>query len=120
MYQEVKIGDKFVPMKAMASVDYFYEQIFHEDPIKLQSQENFDTGELLKLIEKMGFVMAKFAETDNYSEMSKLTMKDFLEWLNGFRRSDYMEALLDIKSVYDGQTITYSEAKKNSEEPTDK
>lgn len=118
MYQEVKIGDKTVPMMAMASVDYFYEQIFHEDPIKLQAAETFDTGALFKLVEKMGYVMAKFAELKDRNEMRKLNMDSFMEWLDQFERSAYMEALPAIRAVYEGQVITHSEAKKNNEELT--
>ena len=119
MYQEVKIGDKTVPMMAMASVDGFYEQIFHEDPIQLQASDNIDTGKLIKLIQRMGFVMAKFAELKDRKEMRKLNEDSYFEWLDGFERSEYMEALPNIRAVYEGQSITHSEAKKNSDELTD-
>ena len=117
MYKEVKIGDKLVPMMAMASVDYLYEEIFHEDPIKIQTSAD-DNGDQLKLIQKMGFVMAKFAELKDRKEMFKLSKADYMDWLDQFDRSDYYEALLAIKAVYDGQAEEHSEAKKNSEPPT--
>lgn len=119
MYQEVKIGDKSVPMMAFASVDDIYEHIFHEDPIQLQSSDNFDTGKLIKMTFKMGFVMAKFAELKERKEMRQLNEDDYFNWLDQFDRADYMQALPDIRAVYEGQMITHSEAKKNSEEPTD-
>ena len=118
MYQEVKIGSKSVPMMAMASVDDMYEKIFHEDPIALQSSDDFDTGKLLKLVQRMGFVMAKFAELKDRRKMRELNIDDYEDWLDQFERNEYIEALPNIRAVYEGQMITYTEAKKNSDEPT--
>lgn len=119
MYNVVKIGDKDVPMLAMASVDLYYKQIFHEDAIKLQSAKDFDEGDLINFVEKMGFVMAKFAELKNRKEMSKLNEEAFLDWLDQFERVDYMNALADIRMTYEGQSVTGSDAKKNSDRPSD-
>lgn len=118
MYNVVKIGDKEVPMLSMASVDFYYKEIFHEDPIKLQV-ENSDAGAIFTMIEKMGFVMAKFAEIHDRKEMLKLNMDSFYEWLDGFERNDLTDALEDIQKTYEGQTVTSSKAKKKKDEPTD-
>lgn len=121
MYQEVKIGDKVVPMLAMSSVDYIYEQIFHEDPIKLQGSDDFESnfGVQLVFLQKMGFVMAKFAELHERKETCKLTIDNYLDWIDQFTRAEYITALVDVKRVYEGQSVTQSEAKKNNELPTD-
>lgn len=120
MYNLVKIGSKEVPMLCMASADVYYRTIFHEDPIKLQAGKDFDSGDLINFLERMGFVMAKFAELKERKEMFKLTEENFLDWLDQFDRAEYMNALAEIRMTYEGQAVTTSDAKKNTEEPTGK
>lgn len=117
MYNIVRIGEKDIPMLAMASVDVYYRNIFHEDPIKLQTAKDLDEGDLIIFVQKMGFVMAKFAEVKDRKEMAKLNEDSFLEWLDQFDRADYLNALGDIRMTYEGQTVTASDAKKKDEEP---
>lgn len=119
MYNEIKIGAATVPMLAMASVDLYYKQIFHEDAIKLQSGKDFDDGDLINFISRMGFVMAKFAELKNRKEMSKLNEDAYLDWMDNFDRAEYMNALGDIRATYEGQNIPTSAAKKNSDEQSE-
>lgn len=119
MYNVVKIGEKEIPMLAMASCDVYYRQIFHEDAIKLQSKKDFDEGDLINFIQRMGFVMAKFAELKDRKEMAKLTEEQFLDWLDQFDRVEYLNALPDIRLTYEGQQIPASDAKKNSDQPSE-
>lgn len=120
MYNVVKIGTVEVPMLSMASVDLYYRQIFHEDPVKLQTAENPDGGDFINFVVKMGFVMAKFAETKSRKEMMKLNEDAFIDWLDQFDRADYLDALADIRMTYDGQQLTDADAKKNSDESSEK
>ena len=69
MYNEVKIGSKTVPMLAVASVDVYYREIFHEDAVKIQANENQDAEVLIDFVQQMAFVMAKFAELKDRKEM---------------------------------------------------
>lgn len=119
MYNVVKIGEKEIPMLAMASCDVYYRQIFHEDAIKLQSKKDFDEGDLVNFVQRMGFVMAKFAELKDRKEMAKLTEEHFLDWLDQFDRVEYLNALADIRLTYEGQQIPASDAKKNSDQPSE-
>lgn len=116
MYNLIKIGDKIVPMKAMASVDLYYRNIFHEDAIKLQAA-NPDEGDLINFFCKMAFVMAKFAE--GREQMSKLNEDSYLEWMEQFERVDFLNALVDVRLTYEGQQVTSSDAKKKDESPTE-
>ena len=118
MYNIVRIGDKNVPMMSKASVDHYYKVIFNEDPIKLQTSDP-DVGAMFVFMQKMGFVMAKFAEVKESKEMHKLNEDSFYEWLDGFERTDITNALEDIQATYEGQSITHSTAKKNKEEQTE-
>lgn len=120
MFNVVKIGSQDVPMLCMASTDVYYRQIFHEDAIKMQASGNMTEGDLINCLMRMGFVMAKFAECKDRKEMSKLTEDQYLDWLDTFDRTDYFNALPDIRKTYEGQAVSTSEAKKNTEEPTDK
>ena len=119
MYNVVKIGEKDVPMLCLASCDVYYRQIFHEDCIKLQSKSDFDEGDLINFVQRMGFVMAKFAELKDRKEMLKLTEDSFLDWLDQFDRVDYLNALADIRMTYEGQQIPAADAKKNTAQPSE-
>lgn len=119
MYNVVKIGEKDVPMLCMASCDVYYRQIFHEDCIKLQSKSDFDEGDLINFVQRMGFVMAKFAELKDRKEMLKLTEDSFLDWLDQFDRVDYLNALADIRMTYEGQQLPVADAKKNTDQPSE-
>ena len=119
MFNIVNIGNERVPMLAMASVDLYYRQIFHEDAIKLQSGKDFDEGGLIVFLQKMGFVMAKFAELKDRIAMAKLNEDNFAEWLDRFDRVDYLNALADIRRTYEGQMLTDADAKKNNAEPNE-
>ena len=127
MYNVIKVGDKEVPMMSMASVDLYFKTIFHEDPMKIQSKPDFDTGDLLDFISKMGFVMAKFAELKSRKEMLKLNEDAYAEWLRGgwkmigptVERLDYMNALVDVRATYEGQSVPMSDAKKKDAEPSE-
>lgn len=115
MYNTVKIGERMVPMMAMASCDVYYRNIFHEDAIKLQTKKDLDEGDLVNFIMKMGFVIAKFAELKDRKEMNKLNEDNYLDWLDQFDRAEYLSALGDVRLTYEGQAVTVSDSKKKEE-----
>ena len=117
MYRTIRIGEKEVPMLSMASVDVYYRNIFHEDPIALQAK-GMDDGETIIFVMKMGFVMAQFAELKNRQEMRSLNEDSYLEWLDGMERADYLAALPDIRAVYEGQNLSSAEVKKTGDRST--
>lgn len=112
MFNIVKIGDHDVPMLAMASVDIYYKHCFGSDPIAVQAQENPSTSDVIELFQRMGFIMAKFAETKSRKEMLKLNEDSFIDWVEQFDRVEMIEALPDIRAVYDGEKVTTSQEKK--------
>lgn len=115
MFNNVKIGERTIPMMAMASCDVYYRNIFHEDAIKLQTKKDLDEGDLVNFIMKMGFVMAKFAELKDRKEMNKLNEDSYLDWLDQFDRAEYLSALGDVRLTYEGQAVTVSDSKKKDE-----
>jgi len=117
MFNNVRIGEKTVPMLSMASVDVFYKNIFGEDPLKVQTEAK-SADEAVGFYTRMGFVMAKYAEVKDRKEMSKLNEDSYIEWLEQFDRVDLMSALDAVQATYDGQSVTYSDAKKNNDEPS--
>ena len=119
MYNVVMIGEKAVPMLAMASTDVYYRNIFHEDAIKLQVRKDLDEGDLVNFVMRLGFVMAKFAELRDRKKMAALNEDAYLDWLDQFERNEYLDALGDIRLTYEGQAVTASEAKKNNEAPNE-
>lgn len=120
MYNLVKIGEKEVPMLSTASVDYFFKTIFREDPFKIQTEHSNDPGVMIDFTIKMGFVMAKFAESTHRKDVLALNEDSFYDWLDEFERPDLIGALDQIQDTYEAQAESGSKAKKNSEESTDK
>ncbi len=116
MLATVKIGDKEVHMMSMASCDLYYKNCFGEDPIKVQSSEEWSDWKATELMMGMGFIMAKFAEHSNRKEMLKLNEEAYLEWLDQFSRSDYIEVLPQIMDVYNGTRSTTSTPKKEEDQ----
>ena len=117
MFNTVKIGAEDVPMLSMASVDLYYRQIFHEDPIALQAGDKpMSEGEAISFYCRMGFVMAKFADLKKRGEMLKLNEDAFFDWMDSFERPDLLSSLGDIRDTYEGQALTASNAKKKDAE----
>lgn len=115
MFNTVKIGVKDVPMLAMASVDVYYKHCFGSDPLAVQAQDNPQISDVIALFQRLGFIMAKFAETKSRKEMLKLNEESFIDWIEQFDRTDLMEALPDIRAVYDGEKVTASQEKKQAD-----
>lgn len=116
MFKKVRIGDKDVPMLAMASVDLYYKNVFGEDPLVVQ--QKMGAGEAIGFYERMAFIMATFAEVKERKEMLKLSIDAFYEWMEQFSRDDLILALEDVMHVYNGQMVTSAEAKKKDERPS--
>ena len=112
MYKVVKIGDKEVPMLAMASSDIYYKRLFGEDPLKVVTAQN--EGDNTALLFQMGFILAKQAELRDRKRMMALTMDNYIDWLDSMEYGDYIEALDQVAAVYYGNRITSSQEKKVS------
>lgn len=96
MYKEIVIGEKTIPMITNALTPKRAFEFFHEDFLAYIGQE-LQQGQVCDLAEKLGFIMAmRAAEKD----MSKLTEKDFDEWLEGFELGDLMEASAEIVGLF--------------------
>jgi hypothetical protein len=104
----VTIGNKEVGMVANAASLYIYKQVFHEDFLQKLRAAEPETD----IFQKMGYIMAKQAETDNLAELMKLTEAGFLDWLSQFDAMDVIYATEDISNIYMSQKATTSVAKK--------
>ena len=118
MFNKIMIGDREVSLNAVASCDLYYRQIFHEDPTKLQYSPDFDEAAMIGFCQRMGFIMAMRSEKSR-QEMMTLNEDAFFDWMDEFDRVDLLNALPDIKRTYEGQMVTSSEAKKNTDQLTE-
>ena len=114
MNRTVKVGDIEVKMSSMAIIDKLYWDVFHVDPVKIQTSP-MDEAAGIDFITKMGFIMAKFAEVGSFRELKNLNDDDFYDWLAQFDRADLLAALPDIQAVYNGQALSTAEVKKKEE-----
>lgn len=120
MFDKVKIGEQDVPMLAMASVDHYYQCVFHADPIKLQADAAaMAEGGSVHFLCRMAFIMAKFAELHDRKAMLQLSEDAYFEWLDGFKRGELLDALPAIRALYDGEKLPSVGAKKNNGEQSE-
>ena len=111
MQGTVKIGDKQIKMVANAASCYIYRNIFKEDFLIKAQDKNPEPD----IFQKMGFVMAKQAETNKMSELMNITIDDFYEWLVQFHPLDVLMAAGDISNIYMGQTTGLSHPKQKGD-----
>ena len=104
----VKIGEKEVGMVANAASPYIYKQIFHEDFLAKMQEGQPDAD----LFQKMGFVMAKQYELEKMSELMKLTVESFYEWLMEYDAMEIILATDKILEIYMAQAKSSSVPKK--------
>lgn len=102
MFKNITIGDKDVPMLALASVDIYYKKVFHEDPLAIMTSDA-DNGTKSRVAFGMGFIMAKFAELHDRKKMLQLSEDDYLDWLEQFEYGDYVQAAAEILGLYYSQ-----------------
>ena len=99
MKDTIKIGETDVGMVANAATPHVYKMIFHDDLF-----QKFNAAEQdIEAIEKLGFVMAKQAETDKLAELMKNNEDSFYEWLIQFDFMDMMDALAGVVNLYQSQ-----------------
>lgn len=103
----VKIGSVSVDMVANAASVYVYRQIFKEDFL-LKAQEKTPDADIFT---KMGFVMAKQAQTNKMSELMAVTIDEYYDWLVQFEPLDVLNASGDISNLYMGQEMGLSTPK---------
>ena len=118
MYKVIKIGDKDIPMMAMASTDSYFKNTFGEDPMKKMTTPDLEVSEMIDVVMKIGFIMAKFAELKQRKEMLKLNEEAFYDWMDQFPREDLydMDKLVEIHDVYEGNITSTSESKKEEDQ----
>lgn len=116
MFEVVKIGDKNIPMLAVASANIYYKRVFGEDPIIMQADRDMTAGENIMLFMNMGYIMACLAECKgDMAKMQNLNEDTYCEWVSQFNNADYLDAVTDISAVYNGQNRTASVEKKDQD-----
>lgn len=111
MYGLVKIGETEIPMEANAFSPYVYRQVFHEDFL-MEIQKNPPAPDLFQ---KMGYIMTKQAEIKKTSDLMKLTLDGFYEWLCQYDALDIITATDAISELYLAQNKGLSVPKKEGE-----
>lgn len=114
MIKNIKIGDRDVLMKSTAATAIRYRNVFHEnlfsqlagsaeaekDPEKL--------GVAMDTIQQLAYIMNLTAE----GEAKNMSFDDYLRWSDSFEADAMIEAASDIVSLYSGNKLATSTAKK--------
>lgn len=110
MKTTITIGSKDTELVANAATPFYFTQIFNEDFfVKSQAVTDGNEGVAVDLFSKMGYIMAKQAEGAN---MKKLSVDDYIKWLEGYEPMDLAIATGDIAIFYSGQTTPTAKPKK--------
>lgn len=114
MFNVVKIGEKEVPMLAMASSAVYYKRVFGRDAIVVQADAK-SQGELIAFYGEMGYIMAMMAEANgDRAKLNALNFDGYVEWLEQFNAVDYNTAISSIATLYEGNKRGTSERKKDN------
>jgi len=115
----IEIGGKSVPMVAFASANHYYRRVFDEDPFVFQTKAaNTENGEGLSVTfsMQMGYIMARMAEANgDRGKLSRLSLDDYLDWVDQFESYDLAEATGEIFALYTSQSEHKSQEKKRAD-----
>lgn len=117
MFGKVNIGGKEVAMAANAATPFFFTQLFKQDFfVESQKVTEGNEGAAVDLFSKVGFIMAKQAEFNEtpakmHALMNKLSLTDYIAWLEEFEAMDIAVATGDIATIYSGQATPSTKAK---------
>lgn len=118
MFGIVKVGDTDVPMCANAATPIRYRQVFKKNllPYFMGQASDEDAAEM---IGELAYIMTRAAEK---ADMSRLNFDDYVVWLEGFGPLDFSrsETAAAIIDLYQGNTNTLTEVKKNQDEQSGK
>ena len=122
MYKIINIGEEKVALLAKASTNMYYKQIFHEDPIELQSNEDAGNADRIDFTQRLTFIMCKQAEaqaavtagtsTSIRDFMQTVTEDDYIDWLDLYDFMDLQDSLAEAMAVYTSNHVATSKAKK--------
>ena len=110
MYKTIMIGEKEVGVLANAASPILYKQIFKEDFLLELQKKNVDVDAIVKI----SFVMAMQAEK-KIEELTKLTVEDFLHWLEQFEPLDIYLHADELMEAYNKNTKSTSVPKKEGD-----
>jgi hypothetical protein len=114
--KKIMIGGQEVQMLAVSSCNYFYRRIFGEDPFEIQAEAaSRESGAAMGITfaMQMGFIMKSMAESNgDRSVMNKISIDDYLDWIDLFDTYDFAEPSGAIIELYASQNRTHSAEKK--------
>lgn len=113
MFKKMKVGAKELALCACASVNVCYNNVFHEDFIKMISS---DEGLATTAMMKMAFIMAEFGRLNDRKKVNRLTEDNYCDWLDQFTTGELVAALPEIQGFYMASTAGTVDSKKNNEE----
>ena len=103
MLKTVTIDGKEIEFSANAATPFRYKQIFQKDLLQILGNEERAQQEGVEAVTQLAYIMAKQAEK---ADMAKLSMDDFITWLEGFSAMAFVEKAEEILNVYMDSTTT--------------
>lgn len=111
MVKTIAIGGKEYIFAANAATPFRYKQLFNEDLFVVFSEaaKTEESAPLAETVAKMAYIMIRQAEK---ADMNKISMEDFMSWLEDFGPMDLMIAGEEIMNFYLSSTTGTSIPKK--------
>ena len=103
MLKTVTIDGNEIEFAANAATPFRYKQIFQKDLLQILGNEEKAQQEGVEAVTQLAYIMAKQAEK---ADMAKLSMDDFITWLEGFSAMAFVENAEEILNVYMDSTST--------------
>jgi len=115
MTKDILIGGKAVRMTANAATAYRYKQVFGKDLMKIFQDIAKSEQADVNTFQELAYVMAKQAS----GEAGKISIDDYLIWLEAFDPFEIAAASGQIMELYTGQKITTSKPKKKADQQSE-
>lgn len=103
MLKTVTIDGTEMEFAANAATPFRYKQIFQKDLLQILGNEEKAQQEGVEAVTQLAYIMAKQAEK---ADMAKLSIDDFISWLEGFSPMAFVENAEEILNVYMDSTST--------------
>ena len=109
-----------VPFKSTGTTAIRFKQFTGKELTKAVEEASGDTYMSDIVFSKLAYIMHKQAIATSVAELSNLNEEDYIEWLDGFQPLVFTHNSDAVADIYTCNVETFSDAKKNPDQQTEK